>query len=81
MLFDHQEARGQGQFSWSWDPALLRRLQKTLNNLTKADTFPLPRMYDIIDQLGESKFFSTLNLKSGYGKLGYILTLKKRLLL
>lgn len=38
---------------------------KVLNSVTKADTFPLPRIDDLLDQLGESKFFSMLDLASG----------------
>ena len=38
---------------------------RKLNELTKADTFPLPKIDDLLDQLGKSKYFSTLDLKSG----------------
>ena len=37
-----------------------------LNLVTKPDMFPLPRMDDLLDLLGRSKFFSTLDLASGY---------------
>ena len=39
---------------------------RALNSVTKADSFPLPRIDDILDQLGESRYFTTLDLKSGY---------------
>ena len=42
---------------------------RRLNGVTKADTFPLPRMDDILDQLEKCKFFSTLDLKSGYWQI------------
>ena len=42
---------------------------RRLNSVTKADTFPLPRMDDISDQLRNCKFFSTLDLKSGYWQI------------
>jgi len=34
--------------------------------VTKKDSFPLPRIDDILDQLSGNAWFSTLNLKSGY---------------
>ena len=37
-----------------------------LNSVTKGDTFLLPRIDDMLDQLGKSKFFSTLDLAAGY---------------
>ena len=37
-----------------------------LNLVTKPDVFSLPQMDDLLDQLGQSKFFSTLDLASGY---------------
>ena len=39
---------------------------RALNAVTKADTFPLPRVDDLLNQLGDSTFFSTLDLASGY---------------
>lgn len=39
---------------------------RALNSVTKVDVFPLPRIDDLIDQLGKSKFFSMLDLAAGY---------------
>ncbi len=39
---------------------------QALNAVTKADTFPLPRIDDLLDQLGESTYFSTLDLASRF---------------
>ena len=37
-----------------------------LNSVIKADTFPLPRIDDLLDQLGAANVFTTLDLASGY---------------
>ena len=42
---------------------------RSLNSLTKADTFPLPRIDDLLDQLGKAKFFTTLDLAAGYWQI------------
>ena len=39
---------------------------RQLNDLTCGDSFPLPNITDILDQLGQSKYFTTLDLASGY---------------
>ena len=42
---------------------------RELNAITKADTFPLPRIDDLLDQLGRSHYFTTLDLASGYWQI------------
>src|SRR6267154_942659 len=37
-----------------------------LNNLTRKDSYPLPRIADCLDALGKAKYFSTFDLRSGY---------------
>lgn len=39
---------------------------RKLNIVTKKDSYPLPRIDDILDQLSGNTWFSTLDLKSGY---------------
>ena len=39
---------------------------RKLNSLTKRDVYPLPRIDDTLDALGTAKYFSTLDLASGY---------------
>lgn len=39
---------------------------RKLNNLTRRNPYPIPRMDQCIDSLGEATVFSTLNANSGY---------------
>lgn len=39
---------------------------RRLNAITIGDAFPLPRIEEILDQLGHSRYFTTLDLASGY---------------
>eukprot|EP00731_Ephydatia_muelleri_P031156 Em0022g670a len=42
---------------------------RSLNAVTKPDSYPIPRIDDLLDQLGHSKFFSTLDLAAGYWQI------------
>ena len=39
---------------------------RRLNSLSRADAYPMPRVDDLIDRLGDAKFISTLDLSRGY---------------
>ena len=39
---------------------------RKLNDVTVGDAYPLPNITDILDQLGNSKYFTTLDLASGF---------------
>lgn len=39
---------------------------RKLNSITKRDVYPLPRIDDVLDALGKAKYFSSLDLQSGY---------------
>ena len=45
---------------------------KKLNTITKKDCYPLPRVNDLLDSLGDAQWFSTLDLRSGYKKIQLI---------
>lgn len=42
---------------------------RRLNDITIGDSFPLPNIVDILDQLGHSKYFSTIDLTSGFHQI------------
>ena len=37
-----------------------------LNEVTRADSYPLPRMEDCLESLTGAKYFSTIDMASGY---------------
>lgn len=42
---------------------------RKLNEITIGDSFPLPNISDILDQLGHSKYFSIIDLTSGFHQI------------
>ena len=42
---------------------------RQLNAVTRSDAFPLPRIDDLLDQLGGAKYFSTVDLASGFWQI------------
>jgi len=50
----------------SWRPVIDFR---GLNAVTKNDVYPLPLIDDYVDALGESKYFSTIDLKYGFWQI------------
>jgi len=42
---------------------------RKLNAVYKKDSYPLPRIDDIFDQLSSNAWYSCLNLKSGYWQI------------
>ncbi|UYV61801.1 hypothetical protein LAZ67_1006658, partial [Cordylochernes scorpioides] len=39
---------------------------RRLNHITKKDVYPLPRIDDVLDHLSSARYYSTMNLKTGY---------------
>lgn len=39
---------------------------RRLNAVTQMDAYPMPRMEDILDQVGQAKYITTLDLAKGY---------------
>ena len=42
---------------------------RRLNEITENDSHPLPNIADILDSLGNSRYFSTLDLRNGYWQI------------
>ena len=51
---------------------------RQLNKITKSNSYPLPVIDDILAQLGGSKYFTTLDLKSGFWQVRMDLKIRKR---
>ena len=43
---------------------------RRLNSVTRKDVYPLPRVDDILVALGDARYFSSLDLASGYWQIG-----------
>lgn len=42
---------------------------RKLNSLTKKESYHIPRISDLLNQLGGFKYFSAMDLASGYWKI------------
>jgi hypothetical protein len=77
-MLDDMKRKGvieESEGTWSSPVVLVRKKNgdlrfcvdyRKLNDVTKKDCFPLPRINDTLDTLAGAKWFSTLDLKSGY---------------
>ena len=63
------------QSPWSSNVVIVRKKDgkprfcidyRKLNSITKKDVYPLPRISEVLDSLGNAKYFSTMDLASGY---------------
>ena len=52
---------------------------RRLNSVTTADSYPLPEINDCVNELAESKFFSTTDLCSGFHQIPTTLKARKKL--
>ena len=48
---------------------LCQLYNRGLNAVTKGDSFPLPHINDLLDDLGSARYFSTLDLASGFWQI------------
>ncbi|GMF57000.1 unnamed protein product [Phytophthora fragariaefolia] len=69
----------EGNRSWGFPVVLLRKKDgevcfciayRALNNVTKRDVYPLPRIDETVEALSGAQFFSTLGLRDGYWQIG-----------
>lgn len=44
-------------------------VHRKLNAMTKKDAYPIPRIYDSIEELGAGNHFASLNLTSGFWQI------------
>ena len=50
---------------------------RKLNDVTRKDAYPLPRIDETLDSLSNCKYFSTLDLLSGYWQVKWTLAIEK----
>ena len=68
------------QTPWASPVVLVRKKEDSLrfcvdyckvNTVTEFDTYPLPRIDEMVEALGRARFFTTLDLLSGYWQVGF----------
>jgi hypothetical protein len=52
---------------------------RKVNDATLGDAYALPNITDILDQLGRSRYFTVLDLASGFYQIPWILKTRKKL--
>ena len=90
ILLDDMKSKGVTEeldSPWSSPVVLIRKKDgsirfcvdyRRLNDVTKKDCFPLPRTEDTLDTLAGARWFSTLDLKSGYWQVALYMEDKEK---
>ena len=53
---------------------------RKLNDITKMDPYPIPLIHEMLDRLGGAKYFSVIDLASGYWQIDMDLEAQRQLL-
>ena len=51
---------------------------RKLNAVTQGDAYPMPRIGDILDDLGQARFITTLDLAKGYWQVPIVSSDRRR---
>ncbi len=78
---EHMQAASQIQPSdsnWGANPVIVKKKDgparvcidfRALNEVTRKDSYPLPRTDEVLNELGKAQWFSKLDLKAGYWQI------------